>query len=174
MPKPVVLVDEKDQVVGLGEKYETHKIPVKLHRAISILIFNKDKSQMLITKRALAKQTWGGFWSNAVCSHPYPEETYQEAAERRLFEELRIKTMLKEILVFDYKAKMKNEVWGECELDHVFEGRYEGRIGPDPNEIKDYKWILLGELRNDIENNSEKYTPWFKMILDRLMYNTLT
>lgn len=166
--KPLVLVDKKDKILGFGEKYKTHKIPVNLHRAISILIFNKDKSQMLITKRALAKPTWGGFWSNAVCTHPYPNESYQNAAERRLFEELGIKTSLTEAFNFIYEAKMDGGVWGECELDHVFTGIYEGPIKYDSKEISEYKWIGTGELRNDLKENPKKYTPWFKIILEKL------
>ena len=88
----VVLVDEKDKVLGLKEKLATHKLPVPLHRAISIVIFNKDRSKILITKRASVKPAWPNFWTNAVCSPPYPEETYAKAAKRRLFEEPGIKT----------------------------------------------------------------------------------
>jgi isopentenyl-diphosphate delta-isomerase len=164
----VVLVDEKDNVVGLKEKFACHKIPVPLHRAISIVIFNKDKSQMLITKRAKCKPTWPDFWSNAVCSHPRPDETYQKAAERRLVEELGFTTELKEAFSFAYDAKMDNKVWGERELDHVFTGVYEGLIKPDPNEASDYEWIKIGDLKRDIKTNPKKYTPWFKIIVKKL------
>ncbi len=168
MSKSVVLVDKEDKVIGFGDKLETHKIPVKLHRAISVLIFDKSRSKMLMTKRAKNKPTWGGYWSNAVCTHPYPNETYWVAAERRLFEELGIKTSLKEIFVFNYEAKMKNSNWGECELDHVFEGFYEGQIKPNPAEISDYKWIEMNKLKEDIENNLDSYTPWFRRIVSKL------
>jgi isopentenyl-diphosphate delta-isomerase len=168
MSKPVVLVDEKDNVLGYVEKFATHKIPVALHRAISILIFNKDKSQMLITKRADDKPTWGGFWSNAVCTHPFPDETYREAAERRIFEELGFKTPLKEVLNFSYSAEMDNKVWGEHELDHVFVGIYDGPVNPDPNEVSDYKWVKIEELKKGLKNNPDKYTPWFEIIMERI------
>ncbi len=169
--KPIVLVDKKDRVLGFKEKFATHKIPVPLHRAISILIFSKDKIKMLITKRASEKPTWGGFWTNAVCTHPYPNETYQKTSERRIFEELRFKTSLKEVFVFDYKAEMANKIWGEHELDHVFTGRYDGPVSPDPAEIDGYEWIKVGDLRRDIKKNPDKYTPWFKIILKKLKYN---
>lgn len=172
MSKPIVLVDEKDEVVGFKEKFTTHKIPVPLHRAISIVIFSLDKKKILVTKRAKIKPTWGEFWSNAVCSHPYPDESYQNAAERRIFEELGFKTPLKELFNFTYKAEMENKIWGECELDHTFIGYYDGPVNPDPNEVSDYKWIKIGDLRRDIKKNSEKYTPWFKIILEKLSLDT--
>ena len=164
----VVLVDEKDELLGFKEKFACHKIPVSLHRAISIVIFNKDKSQILITKRAKCKSTWGEFWTNAVCSHPHPKETYQKAAERRLVEELGFKTELKEAFSFTYDAKMDNKIWGENELDHVFIGIYEGSVKPDPNEVSDYEWIKIEDLKKDIKKNPKKYTPWFKIIVKKL------
>lgn len=168
MARLVVLIDGKDNVLGFKEKFATHKIPVPLHRAISIVIFNKDRTKMLITKRASAKPTWGGVWSNSVCTHPYPDETYQKAAERRLVEELGFKTPLKELSSFTYEAKMDNGTWGEHELDHVFIGTHEGEAKPDPKEISEYKWIRIEELERDIKKNPNIYTPWFKIILEKL------
>jgi isopentenyl-diphosphate delta-isomerase len=164
----VVLVDDKDDVIGQKEKFSAHKIPVQLHRAISIVIFNKDRSQMLITKRARVKPTWPSFWSNAVCSHPLFGESYQDAADRRLFEELGFKTKLTEAFNFIYSAEMENKIWGENELDHVFVGEYEGDIKPDENEVEVYRWIYLDVLKKDILDNPTKYTPWFKIILTKL------
>ncbi|EKE12777.1 MAG: hypothetical protein ACD_13C00142G0004 [uncultured bacterium] len=163
--KPIVLVDEKDNVLGFKEKFAAHKIPVPLHRAISIVVFDKDRTKMLITKRAASKPTWGGSWSNAVCTHPYPKETYQKAAERRIYEELGFKTPLKEVFSFIYKAKMESGDWGEHELDHVFSGSHEGPIKPNPDEIESYKWVEIRKLKKDVVKDPKKHTPWFKIIL---------
>ncbi len=164
----VVLVDENDNEIGLKEKFAAHKIPVPLHRAISIVIFNKDKTKTLVTKRAECKPTWPHYWSNAVCTNLYPAESYKEAADRRIFEELGFKTPLTEAFVFIYKANMDNGVWGEHELDHVFTGVYEGKVNPNPDEVEDYKWIKLTALKKDISENPDIYSPWFKIILTKL------
>jgi isopentenyl-diphosphate delta-isomerase len=164
----IVLVDEQDKELGLKEKYVAHKAPFPLHRAISIVIFNGDKSQMLITKRSAKKPTWPYYWSNSVCSHPYPGETYATAAKRRLYEELGFNTSLKEVFHFTYNAVMDNGIWGEHELDHVFVGSFEGKICPNPDEVAGYEWIEIGELKRDLKENPKKYTPWFKTIIGRL------
>jgi len=31
----------------------------------------------------------------------------------------------------------------------------------------DYKWITLNDLKIDIKNKSEKYTPWMKIIIEK-------
>lgn len=164
----MVLVDQNNKVLGYKEKFATHKIPVPLHRAISIVIFNKDKSQMLITKRSLKKPTWPYYWTNAVCSHPYPKEAYKKASKRRLREELGIKTPLKQAFKFIYEAKMDNKIWGEHEYDVVSVGKYEGELHPNPDEIAGYEWIDIEGLKKELKKNPKRFSPWFKIIISKL------
>lgn len=163
----LILVDRDDNVLGYKEKYETHHNPVPLHRAISVVIYNKNHKKMLLQKRNTQKPTWPGFWSNATCTHPLPDESYQEAAERRLWQEMGVKTHLNESYKFIYKAKF-DEIWGEHELDAVFVGEYDGKVKIDPAEVEDYKWMEVNKLKTDIVENSASYTPWFKLIVSRL------
>lgn len=163
----VVLVDDKDKVVGYKEKFEAHKLPVPLHRAISVVIYSKDKKKMLLHKRAKKKITWSSFWTNPCCTHPLRGASYKAAAERRLKEEMGFSIPLKQAFKFIYKAKY-DEIWGEHELDTVFIGNYKGEIKPNPEEVADYRWMEIGKLVSDIKKNSDKYTPWFKIILEKL------
>jgi len=163
----IALVDGSDQVVGYREKYATHQNPVPLHRAVSVIILDKNGQRMLLQKRAGGKPTWPLFWSNASCTHPLRGESYQAAAERRLKEEMGIITRLKEVFKFTYKAKY-NETWGEHELDTVFIGRYSGEVRPDPSEATAFKWVELKKLIREIKKTPELYTPWFKIILKKL------
>ena len=162
----IVLVDKNDRVVGYKEKYETHKNPVPLHRAISVVITSKDGKKMLLQKRSKEKPCWPLFWTNACCTHPLPEESYQEAAERRLKEEMGFTSSLQEVFNFIYESKY-DETWGEHELDHIFVGKFDGAVKPDPKEVVEYKWMEIEDLKKDIENNPNSYTPWFKIILKK-------
>lgn len=165
----VVLVDNEDNDVGLEEKNACHKNPVKLHRAISIIILN-NKDEMLITQRAKSKERWPGFWSNTCCSHPRKNEMPEDAANRRLKEELGFTTDLDFLFKFTYDAKFNNK-WGEHELDHVFLGYYDGPVHVAPEEISEYKFVDIDELKHDMEKHPEKYTPWFKLMFKRVMYH---
>src|SRR3972149_7078953 len=155
----VVLVDRDDNVLGYKEKFEAHHNPVPLHRAISVVIYDKTRKYMLLQKRSTQKVTWPGFWSNTSCTHPLPDESYKDAAERRLFEEMGIKTPLTESFNFIYKAKY-DKTWGEHELDHVFVGEYDGKVKLNPDEAEDYKWMKITDLKKDIKDNPGIYTPW--------------
>lgn len=163
MEEKVVLVNENNEVLGLMPKMEAHEKGL-LHRAISILLYN-SKGEMLIQQRAKTKYHWPLIWSNAVCSHPRENEDFQDAAQRRLKEELNISCSLKEVYRFIYKAKDKQTGLIEYEYDVVYEGQFDGEIPFNPNEIESIRWIALDSLSQDIEDQPEVYSFWFKEIL---------
>ena len=163
MEEQVVLVNEQDVVQGLLGKTEAHEKGL-LHRAISIIIFNK-KGEMLIQQRADAKYHWAGIWSNTVCTHPRDGETYKEAAQRRLKEELGFSVPLKAVFDFIYKAKDDESGLTEHELDHVFIGEYDGDIPFNEAEVKAVRWISWKELSKELALYPERFSFWFKIIL---------
>ena len=163
----LILVDENDNEIGTETKDACHRNPVPLHRAFSIFVFNK-KGQLLIQKRASSKKTWGGCWSNTVCSHPRKGETLEEATQRRLQEEFGFTTSLHYVFTFTYEAQW-NDIWGEHEVDNVFFGTYDGPIAANKNEIEDWKFVDTGILRANMKRDPDAYTPWFKLSLERVL-----
>jgi len=162
----IILVDEKDNQVGTGEKMVVHK-EGKLHRAFSVFIFN-SKKELMLQQRATSKYHSPGLWTNTCCSHPKPGEKIIDAAKRRLKEEMGFNCDLKEAFSFIYKAKFDNGL-SEHEFDHVFIGKFDGNPKPDKKEAESWKWITLAELRKDMKKNPEKYTYWLKVSIDKLV-----
>ena len=156
----VVLVDEKDNEIGLEEKLAAHMSPSKLHRAFSVFILN-DKGQLLIQKRNAEKKTWPGFWSNSCCSHPRPNEPVALAAQRRLEEELGFSCKVEFLFKFQYMAQFDHQ-WGEHELDYVYVGYHDGTVNPNSLEVDDCAFVPLNTLEDDLERNPHAYTPWFR------------
>lgn len=171
MEEQVILVDNQDNVKGTMGKQEAHEKGL-LHRAISIIIFN-SKKELLLQQRADSKYHWAGIWSNSVCSHPRENESYQKAAERRLQEELGFTTNLTQAFHFIYKAKDEQSGLTEHELDHVFIGVFDGQIPFNPNEVKAVKWMKPESLFQDVTENPNKYSFWFKIILDEMRAKNL-
>ena len=100
----VILVDEKDNEIGIEEKIKVHR-EGKLHRSFSIFIFNR-KGELLIQKRAKSKYHSPGLWSNTCCSHPRPAKNLEDEVKKRLKEEMGIvKCSLKEVFNFIYIQK---------------------------------------------------------------------
>ena len=165
----VILVDKNDNQVGLMPKLEAHEKGV-LHRAFSIFIFN-SKYELLLQKRASSKYHSGGLWTNTCCSHPREGEDTLDAANRRLYEEMGIKTSLRKVYDFIYKAELDNQLT-EHEFDHVFYGVCDNDPILNKDEAEDFKWVDMETLNNDIIKNENNYTVWFKIAFE-YFYNYL-
>ncbi len=161
----VILVDEHDVQTGTMEKMEVHQKAL-LHRAFSVFVFN-DKGEMLLHKRAGKKYHSAGLWTNACCSHPKPGEETLPAAENRLQEEMGITTSLKKVFDFIYKASFDNGLT-EHEFDHVFIGTYDGDIFPNAEEVSDYCYKSVEEIKNSLQSHPQKYTEWFKIAFTKM------
>lgn len=162
----VVLVNELAETIGTEEKMKAHQQGL-LHKAFSLFIFNHS-DQMLVQQRGVEKYHFAGLWSNACCSHPMPEEMIEEAAHRRLKEELGFDTALKEAFSFIYKVQDEKSGLYEHEYDFVFVGLYEGEIEADEKEINAYKWVNIPDLLADLEKSPESYSPWFGIGIKKL------
>lgn len=163
----VILVDEEDRQLGLEDKLAAHQNGAKLHRAISIFVFN-SRGETMLQQRAMSKYHTQGMWSNTCCSHPMPGESTADAAHRRLREEMGFDCEMQEVLSFIYKADVGNGLT-EHEYDHVFFGTYDGEPSLNSDEAMDYRWESLDRLKSDTERQPEKFTPWLRMVLDRVM-----
>lgn len=161
----VILVDEQDVQTGTMEKMEVHQKAL-LHRAFSIFIFN-SKGEMLLHKRADKKYHSPGLWTNACCSHPAPGQETLAAAENRLQEEMGFCVSLKKAFDFIYKAQFDNGLT-EHEFDHVFTGIYNGAISPNAEEVSDYCFKTITEIRDSIQSHPQKYTEWFKIAFPKM------
>src|SRR5438309_755412 len=161
----VILVNEQDEPAGTMKKMEVHEKGL-LHRAFSIFIFD-SKGKMLLQQRDPEKYHGAHLWTNACCSHPLPGEQTQEAAIRRLEEELGFITPLKEIFSFTYHAEVENNLI-EHEFDHVFAGEYEGQILPNEKEVSDYAYEHMDSIRWAIENQPGRFTTWFRIAFPKI------
>lgn len=160
----VVLVDSRDNEIGTMEKLEAHEKGL-LHRAFSIFLFNSE-GEMLIHQRALTKYHSPGLWTNACCSHPAPSESILAAAKRRMSEELGIQTELRPAFSFEYREAFDNSLI-EHELDHVLVGYTDENPILNPNEVHDFRWVTLDSLLKEINESPEKFTIWFRIILNQ-------
>lgn len=164
MEEKIILVDEKDNEIGSGEKLKVHQ-EGKLHRCFSLFVFN-SKGELMLQERAKSKYHSGGLWTNTCCSHPRAGEKIEEAVHRRLREEMGFDCEVKEIFSFIYKAKLDHGLW-EHEFDHVFIGKFDKEPKINPEEAEGWKWIGLDELKKDMAKSPENYTVWFKIAMEK-------
>jgi isopentenyl-diphosphate Delta-isomerase len=165
----VILVNEKDEQIGLMPKMEAHEKGL-LHRAFSVFVFN-DKNELMLQQRAHSKYHSPGLWTNTCCSHQREGESNIEAGKRRLQEEMGFSTELKDTISFIYKAPFDNGLT-EHEFDHILVGKFNNEPNLNPEEAAAYKWLPLEEVKEDMKQNPQIYTEWFKIIFDKY-YQTI-
>ena len=162
----VILVDKLDNQIGLMNKQEAH-IKGVLHRAFSIFIFNSN-NELLLQQRAFEKYHSAGLWTNTCCSHPRNNESLLDAANRRLNEEMGMKCRLNKSFDFIYNAKMPNDLI-EHEFDHVLFGFSNDFPKINKEEVFDFKYMSINDIKLDIKNHSNLYTEWFKICFNEVV-----
>ena len=187
MSEAIIGVDENDNETGKLSKVEAHHGAGHLHRAFSVLLFDKQ-NRLLIQKRASDKVTFPGVWANTCCSHPLYSNSEREtkdamgvkrAAVRKLNQELGI---TEDQLVIDdfhlitkmiYSSRM-NPDWIEREIDHILMIQADVDVEINQNEVSEIKWVTQEELHemlvSDVQGDGE-IAPWFRCIASRLMNN---
>ena len=160
----VTLVDADNNVVGSCGKIAAHR-EGRLHRAFSILIANPD-GELLLQRRAAGKYHFANRWSNACCGHPRPGEITNEAARRRLVEELGFCVPLAQVAELSYRAEDAASGLVEHEYLHVFHGRYAGDPCPNPIEVGACRWMPRDRLRRELAARPDWFTPWLALLVE--------
>ena len=163
-------MDEADNETGTMEKMEAHEKGV-LHRAFSILLFN-SKGEVLLQKRSNKKYHSGGLWTNTCCSHPRPGESVEQAAKRKLLQEMGIDFQPEFAFKFIYKTALDHHLT-EHEYDYVLTGLFDGEPDINPEEVEDWKFVDPNSLRKEMERQPEIFTYWFKIIINHPELNIL-
>jgi isopentenyl-diphosphate delta-isomerase type 1 len=190
-----VLIPNADLSKRGGHSFASDTPRAALHRAFSFFLFNAD-AKMLLTRRASDKITFPGVWTNTCCSHPLysmkPDEVdvvpaaypnfpgIKHAAIRKCKHELGIEKkyishdQIQFITRFHYWAADtltygEDAPWGEHEVDYILFLQVDDDIPviPNPEEVSEYKYLSLDELKAMMEEPGLLWSPWFRGIMDR-------
>lgn len=171
MSRTVTLVDENGTRLGEEDLLKAHTGMGSLHLAFSVYVFDPSKKKILIQRRSQEKMLWPTIWANTCCSHPFAGESPSEAGERRMLEELGVRTPLTEGPRFVYRA---DDPWGtgvEHEYVTILIGTLDQstHLRPDPMEVAEAKWVNIDELQSDMTNEPHLYAPWFHIGLRKVV-----
>jgi isopentenyl-diphosphate Delta-isomerase len=165
----VILVNNKDEPLGEMEKLKAHQLGL-LHRAFSVFLFDAS-GRMLLQQRAYDKYHSGGLWTNTCCSHPRPGENTMAAAQRRLLEEMGIEAALEHKGQLIYKTDIHDKGFEggliENEFDHIYFGFSNEKPQINRNEVADFKYLSLPDLKNLVKAKPHEFTHWFKLAIDQ-------
>ena len=170
----VVLVDERGRPRGTAEKWSSHHAETPLHLAFSCYLFD-DSGTFLATRRALTKKVWPGVWSNTVCGHPGPGESFEDAIDRRLDHELGMTARDVQVVLPDhlYRAPPFAGIV-EYEFCPVFVARAASPPVPNPLEVGACAWIDWEEfVLRALSDTTDVYSWWCKNQLRELVTSPL-
>ena len=183
MEEVVILADENGQPAGTENKLVVHTANTPLHFAFSAWLVRDV--QVLLTRRALTKQTWPGVWTNSFCGHPAPGETNAEAVLRRAEFELGINPAdLKEpqevLPDFSYRAVDSSGIV-ENEICPVFITTLKSgaEYEPNPAEVDSQLWVDIDQVIAAVTAAPGVFSPWMveELAFDELqkaLTNTLS
>jgi isopentenyl-diphosphate delta-isomerase len=157
----LILVDAQDNEIGSCEKVDCHTGNGKLHRAFSVFLFNPE-GKLLIQQRSAQKMLWGGYWANSCCSHPRLGESSDDAARRRIQEELGVDCELQYLYKFVYHAHF-GDIGSEHEHCWVYAGHFDGKVNVDQEEIADWRFVTPDELTAELAAENSKFSPWLRL-----------
>ncbi|KAK3174558.1 isopentenyl-diphosphate delta-isomerase idi1 [Lepraria neglecta] len=190
MEEVCIVLDKNDVPIGSASKKVCHLMKNiddgLLHRAFSVFLFDSN-NRLLLQQRASEKITFPDMWTNTCCSHPLgvPGETGDElvtavqgakrAAQRKLDQELGIKANQVPLEKFQFLTRIHYKApsdgkWGEHEIDYILFIRADVDHTPNPNEVKDTRYVSENELKTMFEDNTLKFTPWFKLICQSMLF----
>lgn len=155
------LVDADDRVLGSVSRLEAHQSQTIRHRSVFILVFN-DENELLLQKRSQSKDTFPGFWTVSTSGHVTYGQSYDEAAQRELKEELGLDLVLEE-LYKDYFTE-------EREFATVFQAHLGEKdlVNFDLEEIESISFVKIQDLSEFAKEN--KLTPSALKVLKDLDY----
>lgn len=165
MTEHVVLVDESDAEVGTAEKFAAHEMPGQLHRAMSVFVFGTD-GRLLLQRRSPQKHHFKRLWGNTACSHPRPGEDIVEAGERRLREEMGIRTPLRHLGSFLYRAEDEESGLVEHELDHILVGVTDDDPHMDLREADAFDRVDPQALFERLQTDEMGFVPWLRLAME--------
>lgn len=157
----VVLVDEAGRAVGTSAKADVHHADTPLHLAFSCYVFD-GSGRLLVTRRALAKATFPGVWTNTLCGHPAPGEALTGAVARRAAHELGLAVGGLRLVLprFRYRAEQDGVV--ERELCPVLVAVVPAGVGlhPDPTEVEEARWLPWQEFLTATLGGEPGWSQW--------------
>lgn len=161
----VLLLDDEGRPIGTAPKATVHTANTPLHFAFSCHVFN-PQGRMLVTRRALNKDTFPGVWTNAFCGHPAPGETALDAIGRRAEGELGVPVRDVEIVLphFRYRAVDSNGIV-ENEICPVFRAVIDSDPTPSASEVSEWAWVDTTSVRIAVGAAPFAFSPWLSMQL---------
>jgi isopentenyldiphosphate isomerase len=135
----VDIVDDDDNVIAIVTRSEMRARRLQ-HRSVGIAVFSTD-GRLLIHRRNESKDIWPGWWDIAAGGVVASGETYEDAAQRELAEELGVVDV--EIECLGQSRYVDDELAALCRGYRVV---HDGPFTFADGEVAEARWVTFDEL----------------------------
>ncbi|MCB9358411.1 NUDIX domain-containing protein [Candidatus Woesearchaeota archaeon] len=149
MEEKVDLIDEDNNVIGETTREEVIAKNL-LHRAAIIVICN-EKGEFFVQKRSNDKKLFPGYWGIGCGGSVSKGESFDEAAQREMMEELGIDAPPIFVKQVNYEGKKTRYI------ANLYCIEYDGEITFNDGEVQDGKFVREAELLRMIDE--EDFLP---------------
>jgi 8-oxo-dGTP pyrophosphatase MutT (NUDIX family) len=147
-------VDEADAALSQISRRDVFKEHANF-RVVHILVFN-SRRDLLLQRLALNRPRHAGYWGSSVAGYLHSGEQYDEAARRRISEELGIYEARLELIG---KTVMDDE--GSQKFIEVFTTVHDGPFRYDRRHIDRVEFLPIPVIRTLQQSGERKFTPTF-------------
>lgn len=153
-----IVVDKDDNVTGFKSRYECHHNPDLIHRSVGLLVYN-SRGELLLQKRSQSKDLNPGLWTISTSGHVAQGQSYQEALEREVREELGVSVRMYYLKRFIIKTGQ------ESEMATLYKAVADGPFRPSPEEVSELKFFNTREIPFLVASKTLKLTPGAEITL---------
>jgi 8-oxo-dGTP pyrophosphatase MutT (NUDIX family) len=146
----VDIVDDDDNVIATVTRSDMRARRLQ-HRSVGIAVISTD-GRLLIHRRSDAKDIWPGWWDIAAGGVVASGETYEDAAQRELAEELGVVDV--EIECLGRSQYVDDELATLCQGYRVV---HDGPFTFADGEVAEARWVTFDEL--DAMRATHRFVP---------------
>lgn len=146
------LVDETDEVIGEAQRHEID-FAQDIYRVTGVWVINSD-NQALIAQRKFTKKKDPGLWGPSVAGTVEVGETYDDNARKEAEEEIGMQGF--ELTKLE-KIRVRTPQNYFCQYYGVKVDWPVEKFVAQEDEVEQLRWVNIDDLKQDIQNNPEKY-----------------
>lgn len=159
----VDVVDSRDQVVSRMPR--KNLLPVGANfRVVHIFLFNSQGE--LLIQRIAPGLRHESMWGSSAAGYVHSGESYDDAAARKLRDELGIDVPL---LSLGKTTMVDNS---STKFIGFYKAEYDGRLSPNPSQIAAVAFESLPAIATQRRHGTRSFTPTFLHLLDHYLSGT--
>src|SRR3989344_7666540 len=141
-------VDNSDNVIGPIARGHIFRERANF-RSAHVFVLNSD-GHLLLQKLSRNHEDYPNIWGSSAAGYIFSGETYEDAAKRKLIEELGIQDAKVELV-----GKTALETGGGKKFVSLFITRYDGPIKSNPEEMEETKYFHVPEIQSKLASSPD-------------------